>query len=356
MSERIRIVSPAQRWLLLSILAAVVGFVLELLHITAIPAGLMFALVIVLGAVSLWQGQREQAASVLVTSSAKPEAVNGHLAQTVQMLARALDSINRVTAQQATGAREQVDVIERTNALLTNLVELSGRVQEQARTLNATARQAAESSEGGSAAINHAMSGMSDIRERVLAIAETIKTLAQFARRIDAIIGSVSEIATQSNLLAVNASIEAARAGVHGRGFAIVADEVRSLSHQSTQSAGQVRAILEEIQSAMKQAIRATEDGLGAVEEGLTVAGQADLVMAQLADNVSSAHRAVQQVYEIIRQQADGLDEITIGIERVERVTHANLESTHAVETIAGELNRLTNDLQATLSSARGGV
>ncbi|MEZ4671181.1 MAG: methyl-accepting chemotaxis protein [Anaerolineae bacterium] len=350
MVERFNKLSAAQRWMGLAVLLAVFGAMLDLLRVETIPPWLGFAAIAGAGLVALWQQ----------TSAPSPSGPNNpprtipateQLTQTTHMLVRALDSINRVTTQQSAGAREQAEVIERTNTLLNHLVELSERVQEQARTLNATARQAAESSESGSSAINQAMSGMTDIRERVLAIAETIKTLAQFARRIDAIIGSVGEIATQSNLLAVNASIEAARAGVHGRGFAIVADEVRSLSHQSTQSAGQVRAILEEIQTAMKQAIRATEDGLGAVENGLTVAGQADLVMAQLADNVTSAQQAVQQVYEIIRQQGDGLDEITIGIERVERVTQNNLESTRAVETIAGELTRLSGDLQAALSS-----
>lgn len=355
MSERLRMLSSTQRWLLISILLAALGFVFDVLSVAVFPVWLIFGVLALIGITALWQGRRPQAAAAPAASATQPESINAHLTQTVQMLARALDSINRVTTQQAAGARQQVEVIERTNTLLTNFVDLSGRVQEQTRTLNTSARQAAESSESGSAAINQAMSGMIDIRKRVLAIADTIKTLAQFARRIDAIIGSVGEIATQSNLLAVNASIEAARAGVHGRGFAIVADEVRSLSHQSTQSAGQVRAILEEIQTVMKQAIRATEDGLSAVEEGLSVAGQADLVMSQLADNVGSAQRAVHQVYEIIRQQVDGLDEITIGIERVERVTHANLESTQSVETIAGELTRLTGDLQTAINSGRSG-
>lgn len=355
MSEGLRRLSYAQRWMLVSIMLAALSFLFDLLRPGVFPAWLGFGILVVVGIVALWQGQRSDSATLPVSPPLQPSViVIGQLEHTTQMLARALDSINRVTAQQAAGAREQVDIIERTNTLLNNFVDLSGRVQDQTRTLNATAQQAAESSESGSAAINQAMSGMADIRERVLAIAETIKTLAQFARRIDAIIGSVSEIATQSNLLAVNASIEAARAGVHGRGFAIVADEVRSLSHQSTQSAGQVRAILEEIQTAMKQAIRATEEGLREVEEGLAVAGQADLVMAQLAENVGSAQNAVHAVYEIIRQQVDGLDEITIGIERVERVTHTNLESTHAVETIAAELTRLTGDLQTAISNGQG--
>jgi methyl-accepting chemotaxis protein len=355
MSERLRRLSYAQRWMLVIIMLAALSFLFDLLRPGVFPAWLGFGILVVVGMVALWQGQRSDSATLLVSPPSQPSViVIGQLEQTTQMLVRALESINRVTAQQSAGAREQVEIIERTTTLLNNFVDLSGRVQEQARTLNTMARQAAESSDSGSAAINQAMSGMTDIRERVLAIAETIKTMAQFARRIDAIIGSVSEIATQSNLLAVNASIEAARAGVHGRGFAIVADEVRSLSHQSTQSAGQVRAILEEIQTAMKQAIRATEDGLREVEDGLTVAGQADLVMAQLAENVGSAQQAVHAVYEVIREQVDGLDEITIGIERVERVTHTNLESTHAVETIAGELTRLTGDLQTALSHPPG--
>lgn len=237
----------------------------------------------------------------------------------------AAHTISQTAAQQAAGLREQADLIGRTNALLTDFLELSERVRDQARDLTQTAKQAAEGSEHGQAAIQQAIASMNEIRTQVSDIATTILALSQFTQKIDDIIGSVGEIATQSNLLALNASIEAARAGAQGRGFAVVAEEVRTLSQQSTQSATQVRAILGQIQRTMREAIQATEAGLQRVDAGMERTQQADQAMSELSANVNNAHKGVNRVYEIIRQQVDGLEEITLGIERVDRVMQRQL-------------------------------
>jgi methyl-accepting chemotaxis protein len=271
------------------------------------------------------------------------------LSTTSDSLVKAVRSIHDVTGQQSRGAHEQADLISRTNILLNDFLELSGQVQEQARSLTVVAKQSAEASYSGQAAIHQAITGMSQIREQVSAIAGTILSLAQYTQRIDDIIASVSEIATQSNLLALNASIEAARAGVHGRGFAVVADEVRALSAGSTQAARQVRAILGEVQAAMKETIRATEEGLQSVDAGVSQTQEADTVMVQLAEHIATSYKAVNRIYEIIRQQVDGLEEISISMERIERVTQKNLSSTGTVEVIASELTRLATDLQVTV-------
>ncbi len=271
------------------------------------------------------------------------------LSVTSDSLVHAVRSIHDVTGQQASGAREQAELIARTNTLLTDFIELSNQVQEQARALTNVSKQAAETSSSGQAAIHQAIEGMAQIREQVAAIAATILALAQYTQRIDDIIASVSEIATQSNLLALNASIEAARAGIHGRGFAVVADEVRSLSAGSTQAAKQVRSILSEIQSAMKESFRATEDGLAGVDAGLSMTQQADAVMVELTENVSTAYQSVNRIYDIIRQQVDGLEEISISVERMDRITQKNLDSTQAVEVVGDELTRLATDIQITV-------
>jgi methyl-accepting chemotaxis protein len=264
------------------------------------------------------------------------------LNQTVQKLTQAVSSIYQVTAQQASGAREQADLIERTNRLLGDFVELSERVREQARDLTQTAKDATDSTTSGQAAIRQAIESMADIRNQVSAIATTILTLAQFTQKIDDIIGSVGEIATQSNLLALNASIEAARAGAQGRGFAVVAEEVRTLSQQSTQAASQVRAILGQIQKTMREAIQATETGLQRVEIGTERTQQADQAMAQLKENVANAHKGVNKVYEIIRQQVDGLEEITLGIERMDKVVQRQMTQMQAMEQVGAELGELS--------------
>jgi len=268
---------------------------------------------------------------------------------TADGLVRAVEAINHVGSLQSEGAKEQAELIARTNELLSDFLELSGGIREQARSITQMAQQAAELSQNGQTTIQEAIQGMDEIRAQVSAIAGTILALAQFTQRIDEIISSVSEIATQSNLLALNASIEAARAGAHGRGFAVVADEVRTLSQQSTQAAKQVRAILGEIQSAMKETIRATEVGLQGVDAGVTMTQQANTVMVQLAHNVTASHEAVRHIYEVILEQVNGLEEIAISIERIDRITQQNLTSTSTVRTVSTELTRLASDLQTTV-------
>ncbi len=271
-------------------------------------------------------------------------------------LSQSIEAIDDLTNQQTLGASEQADLINRTNNLLTDFIELSQRVQEQARSLANMARQTAEASQSGQAAIQQALRGMDQARGQVSAIANTILSLAQFTQRIDDIITSVSEIAIQSNLLALNASIEAARAGVHGRGFAVVADEVRSLSQQSTQAAQQVRGILGEIQAAMKETVRATEEGLKGVDAGVAMTQQADSVIIQLAENVAASQQALSHVYDVIRQQINGLEEMSIAMERIGRITQRSLASAHKVDQVSLELAQLTSELQLTVGIYSPGV
>lgn len=343
-----RLLRVRNRLLIAGLLVMLAFALIELLWPGALPP-LLYPLVgAALMAGALWLRRRIRPA-VTRPFEVDSEQLIEQFRQAVERLSRSARSISAAAQQQSSGAREQADLIGRTNTLLSDFLELSQKVQEQTRSLSQLARQSAERSESGQDTIRQAIESMTQIRAQVSAIAGTILALAQFTQRIDDIISSVSEIATQSNLLALNASIEAARAGAGGRGFAVVAEEVRSLSRQSTQAARQVRGILGEIQTAMRQTIKATEEGLQSVDTGVERTQQADQVMAQLAENVRSAQREVTRVYEIIRQQVEGLEEITIGIERIERVAGRSLASTRAVESVAEELSQLAADMQMTV-------
>jgi methyl-accepting chemotaxis protein len=265
---------------------------------------------------------------------------------TVDGLVRSVQAINEATQQQSSSAGEQSDVIKLTNKLLDDFLSLSERISEQALNVTKTAQETEEISGQGQEATAQAIVGMDDLRKQVAAIGKTIVTLAELTRRIDGIINSVTEIATQSNLLALNASIEAARAGVHGRGFAVVADEVRSLAQQSTQAAAQVRAILAEIQNAMKETIRATEVGMDGVNDGVARTQEANEVIVQLSESVTASNLAVRDIYEVIRQQAEGLEEISISMDRIQMITQNTMASTRAVETVSTNLTRLASALQ----------
>lgn len=270
-----------------------------------------------------------------------------HIHVTVDGLVRAAEAINAVTTQQASGANQQAEVIRLTNSLLKEFLELSEGVQSQVETVTLTAQQAAEVTQNGQNAIRHAIKSMADIRTQVTAISETIVRLAAFTQRIDQIITSVSEIATQSNLLALNASIEAARAGTQGRGFSVVANEVRSLSQQSTQAAKEVRDILVEIQSAVRETIHAIEVGMREVQQGENVTNEVSALLAHLTRDVVASHNAVRTIFEVMRQQAEGLEEIAQNMEHIDQITQQNLTSTRTVETVSINLNRLASELQS---------
>jgi len=273
---------------------------------------------------------------------------------TIDGLVRAAQAINDVTHQQSDSTGEQEKVIADTNRMLDDFLHLTEYISKQIRSVTETAGEAANISQTGQNAIQLAIGSMDQLRLQVGAIGQTIVTLAQLTRRVDEIILSVSEIATQSNLLALNASIEAARAGVHGRGFAIVAEEVRSLSQQSTQAAVQVRDLLAQIQNAMKETVDATERGMHGVDESVVRTREANEVMLQLAGSVDASHEAVRNIYEVIRQQTEGLEAIAISMEKIERSNNQSIASIRAVETVSSNLNRLADELQQAIRSTDG--
>ncbi len=324
--------SPLEWAALIAVLLAGLGALSEVLRPGLLPPLLMYVFIGGALALGAWRAslERRLARAPLPPTPAPPAPDPRRLIS--------LTAFDEFSASQASSAREESELMRNMGSALEALLSLADRMQAEARSLTHLAGETAAGSEAGQAAIRQAIEGMESIRAHVSIIASSIVRLAQLAQRIDPIISAVSEIATQSNLLALNASIEAARAGMHGRGFAVVADEVRSLSAQSTESARQIRAILGEIQAAVRQSMKATEDGLMGVDEGVERTNQADEAMMMLAANVTRAQRGVNQTYEIMRQQIERLDAISGAMERLSRLAtnrDANArvleEATHAL-------------------------
>jgi methyl-accepting chemotaxis protein len=287
-----------------------------------------------------------------VMQSSAPESPTGNgltlrLQHTADGMVKSARAVDEVLNQQTDGAREQIELITTTNDRLDTFIHLAKNALENIRTLTRSAQFATDISRDGQEALGQAISGMQQIRSQVTQIGETTVRLAQLTERIDRIITSVSEIATQSNLLALNASIEAARAGVHGRGFAVVAEEMRVLARQSTEAAQQVRAILGEIQGAVRETVDATQAGMALAERGADVTQEANRIMSQLDASVSAAYEAVKGMASMIRDQSDGMEEIAISMERVNLIAQQNLAGTRVVEQVARSLSGLASELEA---------
>jgi methyl-accepting chemotaxis protein len=276
------------------------------------------------------------------------------ISATADGLGRASSAIHMVTGQQSSGAEQQAAVITEAVTMLNEFIALADQVRNQARTVVDLSETTTTIGERGQEAINTTIEGMNQIRAQVTVIAHNIAALAEQLKRIDEIIASVSEIATQSNLLALNASIEAARAGAHGRGFAVVADEVRTLSQQSKEAAAQVQTLLTEIKDAMKQTVRATELGDDQVDQGMGLSREAGETIELLAGNVNQTAEAMRSIMIAIDQQAAGLEQITQSMRNIHDVTQKNLESTRTAEIVAENLNRLSEELLVAIARYSG--
>lgn len=276
------------------------------------------------------------------------------ISATADGLGRASSAIHMVTGQQSSGAEQQAAVITEAVTMLNEFIALADQVRNQARTVADLSETTTTIAERGQEAINSTIEGMNQIRAQVTVIAHNIAALADQLKRIDEIIASVSEIATQSNLLALNASIEAARAGAHGRGFAVVADEVRTLSQQSKEAAAQVQTLLTEIKDAMKQTVRATELGDDQVDQGMSLSREAGETIELLAGNVNQTAEAMRSIMIAIDQQAAGLEQITQSMRNIHDVTQKNLESTRTAEIVAENLNRLSEELLVAIARYSG--
>ena len=172
-------------------------------------------------------------------------AVTRHLHDAVATIASASTGILAATAQQATGAAQEETAIHETTATADEVRQTVALTTEKARLVAKDVRETAEISRDGRRAVDESVRGTQEARARMEALAERILTLSDQAQAIGEIVRTVNGLAEQSNLLSVNAGIEAAKAGEAGRGFAVVASEVKSLAEQSRQATAQIRDILE---------------------------------------------------------------------------------------------------------------
>jgi methyl-accepting chemotaxis protein len=207
------------------------------------------------------------------------------------------------------------------------------------------AQRTVEVSHTGQSMVQETIAGMDQIKARVEGIAENILALSEQTQQIGQIISTVNDIASQSNMLALNASVEAARAGEQGKGFAVVAMEVRSLADQSKQATAQVSSILSDIQHATNAAVMATEEGTKGVEEGVRLVAQTEEVIQQLAAVIAESAQSATQIVAGGQQQRSGIEQIALSMGNINQVTAQSLASARQVEKAAQDLNGLARSL-----------
>jgi methyl-accepting chemotaxis protein len=265
----------------------------------------------------------------------------------VNVLASSSSEILASTTQVASGASETASAVNETTATVEEVKQTSQLASQKVRSVADGAQRSLQVSQQGKKSAEDAIEGMNRIREQMETIAESIVSLSEQGQAIGEIIASVNDLAEQSNLLAVNAAIEAAKAGEHGKGFAVVAHEVRSLAVQSKEATAQVRTILNDIQRATNAAVMAAEQGSKAVEEGERQSGEAGEAIRLLADSITESANASIQIAASSHQQMIGMEQVATAMENIKDASIMSVTSTRQAEQSAQNLHELGQKLKS---------
>jgi len=268
------------------------------------------------------------------------------ITESVTILSSAASELSASVTQLSSSTSETATSVNETTTTVEEVVQTAQVSNQKAREVSDGAQKTAQISESGKKATDETLEGMNRIREQMASISESIISLSEQSQAIGEIIATVDDIADQSNLLAVNAAIEAAKAGEQGKGFAVVAQEVKNLAEQSKQSTGRVRTILNDIQKATGAAVMATEQGTKTVETGVKQSIQSGESIKVMANSISETAQAAIQIAASSQQQMIGMEQISNAMESIKQASSQNLVGIKQMETTAHDLAELGRKLK----------
>ena len=268
-------------------------------------------------------------------------------------LTAAANAILSSAQEQAAGTKQQAAAVQEITTTVEE-ISLSGKqVAERSRQVAGTAEAVATSGTAGLQAVRDASVGMEAIREQTETVAENIITLSERTQAVGEIIVTVNEIAEQSNLVALNAAIEAADARDQGRRFSVVANEMKNLADQAKEATSQVRGILEQTQKGINTSVMLTEEALKRVETGRERTTVSEHVIRQMSDNIQESVHAFQQIVGATNQQQIGLEQVTQALHEIRQASQQTAVTTAQLEKASLDLSQLGQKLSRTLEKYR---
>lgn len=295
----------------------------------------------------------------VVSTSEELSATSGEAAKMVEQVADAMEEVAKGASKQATyvsstietvtqvntsiqqiasGAHEQATSISITADMVNQMANSIQEVASSAQTVAHSAEKTREAADKGKNAVELTITGMDSIKNKVFETANKIRELGEHSQHIGEIIRVIDDIAEQTNLLALNAAIEAARAGEHGKGFAVVADEVRKLAERSSKATKEIADLITNIQKLTTVAVTAMEEGTGEVEQGAWLAFDAGNALKEILDNVEETYRQVQNISAAAEQISASSQEVVKAIENVSAITEENNAATQELSAASSQV------------------
>ena len=291
-----------------------------------------------------------QLAEEINTLVEKIRRIISQIAQTSEQVSSSAVELQSDAALMAAGAEEVAAQAETVATAGEEMSATSGDIAQNCQMASEGSQRASIAAVSGAAVVNETIRVMDSIADRVRNSAKAVESLGNRSDQIGEIVGTIEDIADQTNLLALNAAIEAARAGEQGRGFAVVADEVRALAERTTRATREIGEMIKAIQQETKGAVIAMEEGVNEVARGSEKASDSGRALEQILQQINDVNAQIHQVATAAEEQTATTSEISNNMQKITEVVAKTSRGARDSASAANQLSVLANDLRRIVS------
>ena len=303
--------------------------------------------------IALKPGDEESLLAALKRMQANLRKMIGELKANADGVASAAHQLSSASEQLAIGTAQQSEAASSMAAAVEEMTVSINHVSDSAHEARQVTGETGEQSNNGKRVIQDTVAEMKEISRTVAEASETIHAVGENSQKISSIVQVIKDVADQTNLLALNAAIEAARAGEQGRGFAVVADEVRKLAERTAQATTEIGDMIGAVQSSAQAAVGTMQQAVSRVEGGVEMANRAGESMSGISDGAERVVSAVNDISSALKEQSVASNEIASNVEKIAQMSEENSAATREAADTARQLEALAVDTRTAVSQFR---